>query len=120
MRLFSIIQTTMLVQFAGSMRLQQSLDFSQDADDSSIVRLRITPPQDAAEPIPDDAEALEFTFDRNGRVRDHRSWPMRYPAWDKREAATIEKDIAASKAEPVDPAEPDVVVPVPESKFKRR
>lgn len=118
MKLFSILQTTMLVQFAGSSRLQQSLDFSQDADDSSIVRLRITPPQDGTDPLPDDAEALEFTFDRNGRVRDQRSWPMRYPAWDKREAATIEKEIAASRpaAEPYE----EPTVQVPDSKFRRR
>lgn len=125
MRIFSIQQACLVLPFqVGDTRVTQSFDFSQDPDDSSIVRLRVTPPADDKEPLPDNALAKELEFDRNGRVRSERDWPMRYPAWDKRDPATIEEQIAAEEAaravvEDKPTAEEGAEVPVPAQTGKR-
>lgn len=99
MRLFSIQQVPLLLRFTiGGEVHSQLLDFGQHPEDSSIVRLRVTPPLDSKKPVPDDAAALELEFDRNGRVRSERQWPMKYPAWDQRTPEEIENVWADAKA----------------------
>lgn len=129
MRLFSIQQVPLLLRFTiGGETHSQLLDFGQHPEDSSIVRLRVTPPLDGKKPLPDGAAALELEFDRNGRVRSERQWPMKYPAWDQRTPEEIEKAFATqAKALEEDQAEHAADDPgeqelpaVPASKFKRK
>lgn len=105
MRLFSILQHTLPIAFQGG-HFQQAIEFSEDPNDSSNVRLRATQPTvDGV--MPDDGEAVEIVFDRNGRERSRRAWPLNLPAWET-EAETAkrlakEAEAAASvEAEPID------------------
>lgn len=113
MRMFSIIQSPLALFFPASDQAQL-VQFGEHPDDSSIVRMRITPPSKEGAPLADDAAAIEITFDRNGRERSRRLWPMLYPAWDQRDPADIDKELedrqskeaevlAANAADPTSP-----------------
>lgn len=128
MQIFSILQQNLLLQFpaiAGEPAKQQSIEFSHDPDDSSIVRLRLGPMVDPGEPAPYGTVAIEIEFDRNGRIRRQRQWPVRYPAWDTRSPDDIDAEIVAHSAEPAEEAAAQKVVTaamadVPDRKFRGR
>lgn len=105
MRLFSVINTALQLSFPyRDAAIVQTVDFGQDPNDSSIVRMRITPPAPTGADI-SVLSAIEIEFDRNGRERSRRLWPMKYQAWDSRDPAVIEEEIAARM--PAEPAEED-------------
>lgn len=101
MKLFSILQHAIAFQwpYRDGITINQTIELSQDPDDSSLVRLRATPPvsSEGSGEVADGSEALEIEFDRNGRERSRRLWPMKYPAWDKRDAADIDKAMAEAE-----------------------
>lgn len=119
MKMFSILQGGFTLSFPNGEKreLLQLVQLSEHPDDSSIVRIRITPPVEMTAQAAEDASAIEITFDRNGRERSRRLWPMRYPAWDQREPADIdkalqeaqEKEAEALAANAADPTSPDKV-----------
>lgn len=95
MRLFSILQTAFLFRFNFAPDAPTyGLEFSEDPNDSSLTRLRAV--------ASDQSDAVEIEFDRNGRERSRRLWPMKYPAWDRRDPAVIEKQIAKQEQDALD------------------
>lgn len=101
MKLFSIIQTSIDLRFSEDPEAAvQTITFTEDPNDSSNVRMRITPPNDGH-----DNDAVEIVFDRNGRERERRLWPMRYLSWDQRDPDTIEAEIAKRDADALDARE---------------
>lgn len=132
MRLFSILQQPLTLQwpYRDGITINQTVELSQDPDDTSILRLRATPPvsSEGSGEVADGSEALEIEFDRNGRERSRRLWPMKYPAWDKRDAADIDKAMVeaeeraavvteAAKQEPA--ADPDELDALSKPKAKK-
>lgn len=101
MKLFAIQQCALQFQFApGDDAPSQYVVFSEDPEDSSNVRLRITPAAVVGKGYEDDAQAVEIVFDRNGHERFRRWWPMKYAAWDTRAPTVIEaEEKARLKAE---------------------
>lgn len=121
--LFSIRHQALLLEFSmGDRKVRQSAEFSDDPNDSSVVRMRVTPPNEVDGEMPEDAHAIELEFDRQGKWLSERKWPMKLPAWDRRtpeeiaraeEIASVvaarSEEIKASEAqadsEPVDTSE---------------
>lgn len=92
MKLFSILQQAVSISYPGDEGDKEHvLLFSQDPNDSSLVRMRIEPS--------DSDEAVEITFTRNGGELSRRLWSKKYPAWDQRSPAEIdEAEAKAAKA----------------------
>jgi hypothetical protein len=93
MRIFSILQTSIALRFTDDKEADGGkafgIAFGEDPDDSSIMRMRLVPPDD-------DGNAVEIKFDRNGRERSQRLWPLRYPAWSTKTPDELDKELAAA------------------------
>lgn len=118
MRLFSVINTALQLSFPyRDAAIVQTVDFGHDPNDSSIVRMRITPPAPTGADI-SVLSAIEIEFDRNGRERSRRLWPMKYQAWDSRDPALIEEDLARAAEAASEDDEAETLTPAVSPKGK--
>lgn len=113
MRHFSILQTALAVVLDPD-KPATSLTFTEDPNDSSIMRLRVASAESD--------NAVELTFDRNGRQRGSRLWPTRYPAWSDKEPADLDKEaeIAALAADQAAAEAADTEKPAGRGKAKAK